>query len=273
VRGARHRRRARGFTLIELLIAAALLAVLAVLSWRGLDAVLSSRKQIVAASDELRALMVAFAQLDEDLRRSWPVRLLKLQQPSIGFSVSGEQAVATMELLRESTGSLEPTQLQRVAWRLRDGRLERGFGGWSPTPTSGFDASVLARAATGLDAPRGTGVGTGEAGSLVWQPVLVGVSQLTMQAWIEGQGWVAAEALVGQLRGPGAVGGVTGGTTGTTGMSGATVTTVAVATGTGTGSVAAGIPGQPATPQVTGLLVRVVRADGRVLQRIFPVKD
>lgn len=258
------RRRARGFTLIELLIAAALLAVLAVLSWRGLDAVLTSRKQIVDASDELRALMVAFAQLDEDLRRSWPVRLLKLQQPSIGFSVSGEQAVATMELLRESTGSLEPTQLQRVAWRLRNGRLERGFGGWSPAPTSGFDASVLARAATGLDAPRGTRATAGEAGGLVWQPVLVGVSQLTMQAWIEGQGWVSAEALVGQLRGPGTPAGAAGGTTGGAGNTGSTGNAANAGTG---------VPGQPATPQVTGLLIRVVRTDGRVLQRIFPVKD
>ena len=80
------RRRARGFTLIELLIAAALLAVLAVLAWRGLDSVLASRQRIVAASDELRSLTLAFAQLDEDLRRSWPVRLLKLQTPSITFT-------------------------------------------------------------------------------------------------------------------------------------------------------------------------------------------
>ncbi|MEI7447502.1 MAG: prepilin-type N-terminal cleavage/methylation domain-containing protein, partial [Burkholderiales bacterium] len=180
---ARRPRRARGFTLIELLIAAALLAVLAVLSWRGLDAVLNSRRQIVAASDELRALMVAFAQMDEDLRRSWPVRLLKLQQPSIGFSVSGEQAIATMEILRESTGSLEPTQLQRVAWRLRDGRIERGFGAWSPTPTTGFDASVLARAASGLETSRpGEAAAAASAadGGLIWQPVLAGVAQFSL---------------------------------------------------------------------------------------------
>jgi general secretion pathway protein J len=238
-RAARRGRPSRGFTLIELLIAAALLAVLAVLSWRGLDAVLEARRQIVSASDELRALMVAFAQIDEDLRRSWPVRLQRLQQPSIGFTVAGEQASATLELLRESTGALEPTTLQRVAWRLREGRIERGFGVWSATPAVGFDASASARAASGFEPVVAGNATTGERGGLIWQPVLVGVAQLQMQGWVDGQGWIAAEALAGQLRGS-----------------------------------ALEQPGQTdPTAQVTGLLVRVVRADGRVLQRIFPVKD
>jgi prepilin-type N-terminal cleavage/methylation domain-containing protein len=249
IAGRRAGRGARGFTLIELLIAAALLAVLAVLSWRGLDAVLASRRQIVASSDELRALMVAFSQLDEDLRRSWPVRLLKLQTPSIGFTVSGEQAVATLEMLRESGAATEATQLQRVAWRLRDGRIERGFGAWSAVPGAG--------GAAGAAPPPGFGAGSGPAGGgqvgaeagaggLVWQPVLVGVASLQMQGWVAGQGWIAAESLAGQLRG---------------GMD-------AAAGGTGTP------PTQATTiPRVTGLLVRVVRTDGRVMQRILPVTD
>ena len=43
-RASRSRVRTGGFTLVELLVAAALMAVLAVLSWRGLDAVLDSRR-------------------------------------------------------------------------------------------------------------------------------------------------------------------------------------------------------------------------------------
>ena len=250
IAGRRAGRGARGFTLIELLIAAALLAVLAVLSWRGLDAVLASRRQIVASSDELRALMVAFSQLDEDLRRSWPVRLLKLQTPSIGFTVSGEQAVATLEMLRESGAATEATQLQRVAWRLRDGRIERGFGAWSAVPGAGAAAGAAAL-------PSGFGTGTGQAsgaqagaeagaGGLIWPPVLIGVASMQMQGWVAGQGWIAAESLAGQLRG---------------GMDTA-------AGGTGTP------PTQATTvPRVTGLLVRVVRTDGRVMQRILPVTD
>ena len=64
------RRRSAGFTLIELLIATTLLAVLALLAWRGLDSVLTSRQRIVAASDELRSMTLAFAQLDDDLRKT-----------------------------------------------------------------------------------------------------------------------------------------------------------------------------------------------------------
>ena len=65
--------RAAGFTLIELLVAVALLAILAVLSWRGLDAVIQSRERLVTESDELRSLTLALAQLEEDLLGTWPV--------------------------------------------------------------------------------------------------------------------------------------------------------------------------------------------------------
>ena len=245
---AGRRRGLRGFTLIELLIAATLLAVLALLSWRGLDTVLTSRDRIAKASDELRFLTIAFAQMDEDLRKSWPVRLLKLPVPSIAFSVSGEQASTTLELLRESTGALEPTKIQRVAWRLRGDVLERGFG-----PLVVSSAAQSARPASGdPDAA---------AGGLVWQPVLGGVSALKMQGWVQGQGWVVAEALAGQLKA-------------------ATAAAAAPAGGQSGASPAAGATPPPAAApppapvaMVTGLQVVVVRNDGKVLERVFPVKD
>lgn len=81
------RRSARGFTLSELLVAVALLGVLAVLSWRGMDSVLRGRDRIVSASDDLRSLSVAMTQMEEDLRRSWPIRLLGLPEPPISFSI------------------------------------------------------------------------------------------------------------------------------------------------------------------------------------------
>jgi len=245
---AGRRRGLRGFTLIELLIAATLLAVLALLSWRGLDTVLTSRDRIAKASDELRFLTIAFAQLDEDLRKSWPVRLLKLPVPSIAFSVSGEQASTTLELLRESTGPLEPTKIQRVAWRLRGDVLERGFG-----PLVVSSAAPSARPVGGDTDAAG--------GGLVWQPVLGGVAGLRMQGWVPGQGWVMAEALAGQLK--------------------AAAAATAAQPGAQSGALPSsggGVPPGAAPPSapvamVTGLQLVVVRSDGKVLERIFPVKD
>jgi general secretion pathway protein J len=229
----RARRRDRGFTLIELLVAAGLLAVLALLSWRGLESVLTARERITAASDELRSLTMAFAQMDEDLRRSWPVRLLRLTVPSIAFSVSGERAQPMLELLRETTAANEPTQVQQVAYRLRDGVLERGFGVWTPP------------------AAEGGGAAANQLG-LIWQPILGNVAALEMHGWIAGQGWLPAPTLAGQLRGPG---------------------NSPIATGQPGAGAAAAAAGAAQVPAVTGLQVRVVRADGTQLLRVFPVRD
>ena len=85
---------------------------------------------------------------------------------------------------------------------------------------------------------------------------------MQMQGWIAGQGWVAAESLVGQL----------------------TVSQPAAPT-VQPGEPQPAPPTAPQTPaapgtgnpagsvQVTGLQVRIVRDDGQVLQRILPVKD
>ena len=46
----------RGFTLLEVLIALSLMAVLAVLGWRGLDSVLVTRERLTRSSADLAAL-------------------------------------------------------------------------------------------------------------------------------------------------------------------------------------------------------------------------
>ena len=258
---AGQRRGTGGFTLIELLIAATLLAVLALLSWRGLDTVLTSRNRIAKASDELRFLTIAFAQMDEDLRKSWPVRLLKLPAPSIAFSVSGEQASTTLELLRESTGALEPTKIQRVAWRLRGDVLERGFG-----------PLVVSSAAPSMQ-PAGANAET-QGGGLIWQPVLGGVSALRMQGWVQGQGWVVAEALAGQLNAAAAAAAAPPAGAPNGALSGALSGATSGAAG-GAIPAAGAAPAPVAAPvaMVTGLQVVVVRSNGQTLERVFPVKD
>ncbi len=180
------RAQVRGFTLLELLVAVALLSVLAVLSWRAMDSVLRSRDRIVQSSDELRALSVAFAQLEQDVRGSSAVGLLGLREPAIAFAVHGDQVQPELALVREAGGD-RPLQLQRVRYRLREHRLERGFAPWTAA------ASDAERATFG--AP------------VVWQPLLDDVEQIQFRAWIAARGWTPAATLA-RDGGPARVGGV-----------------------------------------------------------------
>jgi general secretion pathway protein J len=59
---------ARGFTLIELLVAIAILAVIAVLSWRGLDSITRSREAISRSMEDERVLAQVFDQMRIDAR-------------------------------------------------------------------------------------------------------------------------------------------------------------------------------------------------------------
>ena len=57
----------RGFTLIELLVALALMALMAGLSWRGLDGMVGAEKRLARHSDDLLTLQTGLAQWGADL--------------------------------------------------------------------------------------------------------------------------------------------------------------------------------------------------------------
>ena len=60
----------RGFTLIELLVAIAILAVVAVLSWRGLDQIMRGRDTITRSMADERVFAQMFDQMRIDCRRA-----------------------------------------------------------------------------------------------------------------------------------------------------------------------------------------------------------
>lgn len=179
----RARHRTRGFTLLELLIAVALLSVLAMLSWRGMDSVLQGRDRVVSASDDLRSLSVALSQMEEDLRRSWSIRLLGLPEPSIAFA-QGDRSMPDMALLRETSGA-DAMQVQRVIYRLRAGRFERGFGPWAaPSPDGSQPVAET---------------------PITWQPLLEDIDEVRYRAWLPSRGWESANTLAQALPSTGSV--------------------------------------------------------------------
>jgi general secretion pathway protein J len=85
-------RRLRGFTLVELLVSLFVLALLATLSWRGLDGMVRAREAVEARADEVLALQTGLAQWSADLEAitafppaaalEWNGRVLRLTRRS-----------------------------------------------------------------------------------------------------------------------------------------------------------------------------------------------
>lgn len=107
-------RRARGFTLIELLVALFAMALLASLSWRGLDGMMRTREVTEARANEVLALQTGLAQWTADLDAivEFP--------PSPALDWNGR----VLRLVRRS--SLSPGDGVRVVgWTRREGRWLR----------------------------------------------------------------------------------------------------------------------------------------------------
>ncbi|CAD6540789.1 PulJ/GspJ family protein [Paraburkholderia metrosideri] len=152
----RRRSGARGFTLIELLVAIAIMAVIAVLSWRGLDQIIRGRQTITNAMEEERVFAQLFDQMRIDVRHA----ASDDEAGQAAVSLSGN----VLQVVREMVLPGAAPRLQVVRYRVSNGRVTRyaspplgNLGdlrralrgtegeGWSAIPLMGDVTSISAR--------------------------------------------------------------------------------------------------------------------------------
>lgn len=166
--------RRRGFTLIELLVAITVLAVVAVLGWRGLDSIVRARVALNNDLEQTRGLQLAFAQMQSDCAQIAPAKIV-LGRPILAA------AAGQLTMVRYVFAENQPTRLQVVSYRVRDGKLTRRES-LATRDLKELDTSWLAAANDSETAP-----------AVVLQS---DVSSMTIRSW-DGTKWVVGTPAAG----------------------------------------------------------------------------
>ena len=112
--GSRH----AGFTLVELLVAIGILAMVAVLGWRGLDGIVRARVALTQEMETTRGMQLAFAQMQNDCENAAGSELMR-GQPSLLWDAD------RLTLVRKVYVEHEPSRLQVISYRVVNGQLIR----------------------------------------------------------------------------------------------------------------------------------------------------
>ena len=110
--------RQAGFTLVELLVAIAILAIVAVLGWRGLDGIVRARVALTDQMETTRGMQLAFAQMQSDCEHLAGVDVLG-RRPSLLWDQD------RLTLVRKVFVESEASRLQVISYRVVGGQLVR----------------------------------------------------------------------------------------------------------------------------------------------------
>lgn len=137
-------RASRGFTLVELMVALFAMALLAIMSWRGLDGMTRAQAQTEARADEVLTLQVGLSQWAADLDAvmqlppapalDWNGRVLRLTRRGTASVSDGVLVVAWTRRVVDGAGIWLRWQSPQVTTR---GELEQQWqraGIWSQNP-------------------------------------------------------------------------------------------------------------------------------------------
>lgn len=167
-----------GFTLLEVLVALALMALLSIISWRGLDLVERSSGRLNASADDTMALVRVLGQIESDVSRYAGAEILPgfTAAPTVSTGAARTASAVAMlppgiawtESVLTVTRSAHDGAWQRVTWNQDGGVLRRAAGPATrvlPIPPTGRAEVVLEQ-----------------------------VKTFRVRAWIPGQGWTAPDA-------------------------------------------------------------------------------
>lgn len=154
-----------GFTLVEMLVALTILALISIMSWRGLDAVLRADEQLGEQASQTQALFNALSQMARDLEQhvQTPGMSTEPAMPVLPASIRWQAEGQGPALLLIERRTEQGQGVQQIQWRLQEGRLQRGAG------------------LAGQDYP------LPEPGPLL--DVLAPVSAWQLRIWIPARGW------------------------------------------------------------------------------------
>ncbi|MES3003016.1 MAG: prepilin-type N-terminal cleavage/methylation domain-containing protein [Pseudomonadota bacterium] len=144
MRASTHLRATQGFTLVELLVALFVMALLAILSWRGLDGMVRAQEATQSRSDGVLTMQVGLAQWAADLDAleqlpqataiEWNGRVFRMTRRSTSTATDGVLVVGWTRRVVNGAGTWLRWQSAPVATR---GDLENAWlaaDTWSQNP-------------------------------------------------------------------------------------------------------------------------------------------